>query len=174
MNQRPTPFAGILAIAGAGLSLGAAAWDSLNTLVEYPTVIVTLLAAGLIVSAVIGLAAGARGAYGVSVVLALLLAGYWLNTVTLTLYFTHEFADAIVLATLGGAVAIIGAALTLSELVRTRPAPSALPHSPVQTPVTGQHAAVAGAAPAGWYPDPGGGGGQRYWDGAAWGQTYPS
>jgi hypothetical protein len=24
------------------------------------------------------------------------------------------------------------------------------------------------AAPAGWYPDPAGGGGQRYWDGAAW------
>ncbi len=28
----------------------------------------------------------------------------------------------------------------------------------------------AGATPAGWYPDPAGGGGQRWWDGSAWAQ----
>jgi hypothetical protein len=31
----------------------------------------------------------------------------------------------------------------------------------------------AGAAPPGWYPDPAGNGGQRYWNGSAWSDPPP-
>jgi len=31
-----------------------------------------------------------------------------------------------------------------------------------------QHPSIAGGIPAGWYPDPAGGDGKRWWDGAAW------
>jgi hypothetical protein len=30
------------------------------------------------------------------------------------------------------------------------------------------HPSISGAIPAGWYPDPAGGDGKRWWDGAAW------
>ena len=41
--------------------------------------------------------------------------------------------------------------------------PVAPPIDPVALPQGGP-----GAVPAGWYPDPGGSGGMRYWDGGAW------
>jgi hypothetical protein len=44
------------------------------------------------------------------------------------------------------------------ELPPQGPGPQFPPQPPFQT----------GATPPGWYPDPGGGGGERYWDGSGW------
>ena len=46
-------------------------------------------------------------------------------------------------------------------------APEAVVPQPVAPPVAPQPVAPV-SPPAGWYPDPGRPGGQRYWDGAAW------
>jgi hypothetical protein len=49
---------------------------------------------------------------------------------------------------------------------------SAAPTDPVAAPLPGRalppSGPAASAPPAGWYADPNGGGGQRYWDGNAW------
>ena len=46
-------------------------------------------------------------------------------------------------------------------------APETVAPQPVAPPVAPQPVAPV-SPPAGWYPDPGRPGGQRYWDGAAW------
>jgi Protein of unknown function (DUF2510) len=47
------------------------------------------------------------------------------------------------------------------------PAPATQPAAPERVPAGREEEAPAGV-PAGWYPDPAGGGGQRYWDGSRW------
>ncbi len=181
MSQRPNPFANLLLILGAGLCIAGAGYDGADGLFRYPTTLITVMAGLAIVLAIAGLLGAGRGADGLGVVFGLLLAGYVANTVTLTLYFTHTFEGAVVFITLGSAILIIAASLALYELVRVRTPQgrtasfaqrSAGVHASEQP--TGVLAAQqAAVAPAGWYPDPAGGSGQRYWDGAAWGQTHP-
>ncbi len=53
-----------------------------------------------------------------------------------------------------GAVLLAAGAANLGTAAPKRPQPAA--------------AAAPATTPAGWYPDPSGAGGQRYWDGSAW------
>ncbi|MDX6441918.1 MAG: hypothetical protein QOE43_1647 [Gaiellaceae bacterium] len=62
----------------------------------------------------------------------------------------------------GAAVALAGAALGLRDTWERRA------FSSVAAVAAGSPATPPGFPPAGWFPDPAGSGGQRWWDGRAW------
>jgi hypothetical protein len=145
MPYRSNPVGSVLLVLGAGLSAGAMAWDDGGQLLQWPATVVTVMAALVVVLAV------------------------WLS---------REFRDGVVLASAGSAALIVAGCVTLHALVRVRTprpetavttsAPARMTAS-VATPAANPGAATA---PPGWYPDPAGSAGQRYWDGSTWGQTY--
>ncbi len=161
MASSRNPLAGLLLLLGSGLTLGGAAWGDAHNLIRYPVTVMSAAAAVLIIAAVAALVARAVAADAIAVVLGLLLAGYVANTVILSLYFVRSLNNGLGLLLAGGLVLIAGAVAGIVGLVR------------VQTPRAQVQAATTGVAPAGWYPDPSGGVGQRYWDGIAWGQSHP-
>jgi hypothetical protein len=74
---------------------------------------------------------------------------------------THGAAAGIFLMGIAGVIACVGAVFVLlTEFVGV---PAAAAPTPVPAP-----AAAPASAPAGWFPDPAGGAGRRYWDGIAW------
>jgi hypothetical protein len=168
----------VLLVLGAGLSAGAMAWDDGGQLLQWPAIVVTVMAALVVVLALAALLGGGRVSEAVSLIVALLLAGYVANQVVLAVWLSREFRDGVVLASAGSAALIVAGCVTLHALVRVRTprpetavttsAPARMTAS-VATPAANPGAATA---PPGWYPDPAGSAGQRYWDGSTWGQTY--
>jgi hypothetical protein len=80
----------------------------------------------------------------------------------------HTFGSLLVpllLAGVGGVLALTGVVLLIVGSVRRSHADRVA--GPPGGPPTGPAPAWAGPAP-GWYPDPGGAGGQRWWDGTGW------
>jgi hypothetical protein len=65
----------------------------------------------------------------------------------------------------GGVIACIGAIFVLLTEFAAVPAPQSATPPPAPTP-----ARAPAAVPAGWFPDPAGSPGHRYWDGQAWTQ----
>jgi hypothetical protein len=169
VNTSPNPGPGLFLIIGAGLCLGAVAYDSADYLTEYPGTIVTVAAVTLIVLALVTVVSVSEGTEKASLLIGTLLAGYMAQIVVFTLYVTHDFRDGVILATAGGAMLLIGAMWGVATLGRNsrRQASGSLPQTAYAT------SAQSAAAPAGWYPDPAGGPGHRYWDGASWGQMHP-
>jgi hypothetical protein len=178
MPYRSNPVGSLLLVLGAGLSAGAMAWDDAGQLLQWPVIVVTVMATLVVVLALAALLGGGRVSEAVGLVVALLLAGYVANQVVLSVWLSREFRDGVALASAGSAVLIVAGCVTLHALVRVRTpqartaamssAPARMSAS-VTTPAANPGAATA---PPGWYPDPAGSAGQRYWDGSAWGQTY--
>jgi uncharacterized protein DUF2510 len=76
-------------------------------------------------------------------------------------------------------MAIAALAMLVGAVLASAGARSHEPGGPPPTGASGQSAppitpTAPATSPPGWYPDPGGGGGQRYWSGQAWGpETRP-
>jgi hypothetical protein len=169
------PLADILLVAGAALCLGAIGYDDAEQLTSFPGTMV--LVAGILTGlcALTALAEASPYSEPVAVLLGAVLFGYMAHDVVPALKYLSEsgtdFEGAILVATFGCVALLIG---VLASFVPSGPPREATPGEPRRqgtTPATSTRARAAAAAPAGWYPDPGGGPGQRYWDGEQWGQA---
>ena len=173
MPAQTNPLSNILLLAGAALCVGAIGYDGADQLTSFPGTIV--LVAGILTGlcALAGLF-GARPPFDrIALLLGAVLFGYMANDVVPALKYSSdfgsEFEGAILVATFG-CVALLLA--VLSSFLQSGAARATTPGEPRrQGPDAASAQASTAAAPAGWYPDPGGGPGQRYWDGDQWGQT---
>lgn len=167
------PLSRFLLLAGAALCVGAIGYDDADQLTAFPGWIV--LVAGILTGlcALAGLLAASAPTDRIALLLGAVLFGYMANDVVLVLKFSSEsgveFEGAIVVATVG-CVALLLA--LLSSFLNSGAPRATTPDEPRRQRASGTSAQAGTAvAPAGWYPDPGGGPGQRYWDGEQWGQT---
>lgn len=104
-----------------------------------------------------------------AVLIGAILLGYVANDLVLVLKYSDEFEGATVLATFGCVALSIG---ILSSFMPGGAARTSLPNLARSVSVPAESAPPArSAAPAGWYPDPAGGPGQRFWDGEQWGHV---
>ena len=132
----------------------------------------------LLVVVVIAVAGGVAGLVGAVRVPGLLVAAAGTLATGMVFAFLVEFGDdlstrfGIYLGLLGSLAIAAGGALSSAAPARVRAgaaAPEAGPPcAPPGLPGGGPLAAAQQGTPAGWYPDPSGGGGQRYWDGSSW------
>jgi len=163
------PLANLMIIVGAGLCLGTAGYEDVDALTTFPAVIILVGGIVAAVCALTGLVAASPNSDRAAVLIGAILLGYVANDLVVVLKYSGEFEGATVLATFGCVALSIG---ILSSFMPGGAAPTSLPNlarsvsSPAETAPP-----ASSAAPAGWYPDPAGGPGQRYWDGEQWGHA---
>ncbi|MEX2197051.1 MAG: DUF2510 domain-containing protein [Thermoleophilaceae bacterium] len=183
MASQRNPAGPVLAIVGGAVLLISLfiAWfselacgqDSCSALKTFSVVDIALL-----VVVVLAVAAGIAGLLGAFRVPGVLVAAAGMLATGMVFAFLVEFGDdlstrfGIYLGLLASLAIAAGGTLMAMAPAAAAPAPGPAAAGPPGAPAGLQGASPAAAAqpgtPAGWYPDPSGGGGQRYWDGTSW------
>lgn len=125
-----------------------------------------LMALSAVVFLVLGAITHLRVFALVGMVLALITCGSSVDTAAFLLGQFEGVKAAFWLQPIGGLILAAGGLLAYLGH-GFEPALATQPVAPERVPAGREEEAPAGV-PAGWYPDPAGGGGQRYWDGSRW------